>query len=125
MAKKSGAKKKVFDKATTSKTVGAVPHHEGFHGVASPVSESIEETKLYHTRYLRAINSPVRREILKALKEGCATIEDLQSSTGLDKSSLEWHLNVLEHGFCVEKDIKQGKLVYRLTQEGKVVDYME
>jgi len=125
MAKKPEAKKKVLDKATTSRTVGAVPHHEGFHGVASPVSESIEETQLYHTRYLRAINSPIRREILKALKEGCATIEDLQSSTGLDKANLEWHLNVLENGFCVEKDIKQGKLVYRLTQEGKVVDYLE
>lgn len=89
------------------------------------VGKSIEETRQYHTRYLRAINSPLRREILRALKEGYATIEDLQSSTGLDDDSLKWHLSVLEHGFCVEKDIKQGKQVYKLTQEGRVVDYME
>ena len=89
------------------------------------IGRSIEETRRYHTRYLRAINSPLRREILRALKEGCATIEDLQLSTGLDNDTLKWHLNVLEHGFCVEKDIKKGKLVYELTQEGRVVDYLE
>ena len=88
-------------------------------------SKSIEENRLYHTRYLRAINSPLRREILRALKEGCATVEDLQSSTGLDNDTLKWHLSVLEHGFCVEKEIKQGKLVYKLTQEGRVVNYLE
>jgi len=89
------------------------------------VGRSIEETRQYHTRYLRAINNPLRREILRALKKGYATIEDLQSSTGLDNETLKWHLSVLEHGFCVEKAIKQGKLVYKLTQEGRVVDYLE
>ncbi len=89
------------------------------------IGKSIEETRQYHTRYLRAINSPLRRKILRALKKGYATIEDLQSATGLDDETLKWHLSVLEHGFCVEKDNKQGKLVYRLTQEGSVVDYME
>jgi len=89
------------------------------------IGKSIEETRQYHTRYLRAINSPLRRKILRALNKGYATIEDLQSTTGLDNETLKWHLSVLEHGFCVEKDIKQGKLVYKLTQEGRVVDYME
>jgi DNA-binding transcriptional ArsR family regulator len=87
--------------------------------------KSIEETRQYHERYLRAINSPLRRKILRALKEGFATIEDLESRTGLDKETLKWHLSILEHGFCVEKENKQGKMVYNLTQEGRVVDYME
>ncbi len=89
------------------------------------VSDSIEETKLYHTRYLRAINSPVRRKILRALKKGPASVEELQSSTGLDNEALKWHISVLEHGFCVEKNIEEGKVVYKLTQEGEVVDYMD
>jgi len=89
------------------------------------IGKSIEETRLYHKRYLRAINSPLRRGILRALKEGYTTIEDLKSRTGLDNDTLNWHLSVLEQGFCIEKDIKQGKLVYKLTQEGKVVDYLE
>lgn len=89
------------------------------------IGKSIEETRRYHKRYLRAINSPLRREILRALKEGYTTIEDLSSRTGLDNGTLNWHLSVLEQGFCIEKDTKQGKLVYKLTQEGQVVDYLE
>ncbi|MCK4482035.1 winged helix-turn-helix transcriptional regulator [Candidatus Bathyarchaeota archaeon] len=89
------------------------------------IGKSIEETRRYHKRYLRAIGSPLRREILRALKEGYATIEDLQSRTGLDNDTLNWHLSVLEQGFCIEKNIEEGKLVYKLTQEGEVVDYLE
>ena len=88
------------------------------------ISRSIEENRQYHTRYLRAINSPLRRGILKAMKKGCETIEELKSSTGLDTDTLRWHLSVLEHGFCVEKDTKKGKTIYKLTQEGRVVDYL-
>ena len=87
--------------------------------------ESIENTKQYHERYLIAINSPLRRKILRALKESDATAEDLESKTGLDKETLKWHLSVLEHGFCIEEDNKQGKVIYKLTQEGRVVDYIE
>jgi len=89
------------------------------------IGKSIEETRQYHERYLRAISSPLRREILRALKEGYTTIEELQSRTGLDNDTLSWHLSVLEQGFCVKKDTEDGKRVYKLTQEGKVVDYLE
>ena len=86
---------------------------------------SIEENKLYHTRYLRAINNPLRREILKAIKKGYETIGALQLSTGLDENTLIWHLNVLEYGCCIEKKKKQGKLIFKLTQEGKVINYLK
>ncbi len=88
------------------------------------VGGSIEQTREYHTRYLRAMNSPLRRAILRALKDGDASIDDLQVRTGLDPSTLRWHLSVLEHGFCVEKALRDGELVYQLTQEGRVVDYL-
>jgi len=88
-------------------------------------TDSIEETRLYHERYLRAMNSPIRRTILRILKETAITIEGLASRTGLSDEDLRWHLNLLEHGFCVEKENRQGKLVYKLTQEGRVVDYVE
>lgn len=89
------------------------------------IGKSIEETRKYHLLYLRAINNPLRRRILRAIKDGCTTIEDLRSSTGLDTDSLKWHLSVLERGFCLEKNIRDGKVIYKLTQEGKVIDYME
>ena len=89
------------------------------------IGDSMEETKEYHVRYLRAINSPVRREILRALKEGEATVEALAERTGMEDKSLVWHLSLLEHGFCVEKRERAGEVVYDLTQEGRVVDYVD
>jgi len=88
-------------------------------------SDSIELTRLYHERYLRAISSPLRRKILRVLKAGSASVEELSSKTGMKNEVLKWHLNMLEHGFCVEKKTDSGKLLYTLTQEGRVVDYME
>ena len=89
------------------------------------IGESSEETKEYHTRYLRAVNNPVRRRILWALREGDATIEALSSKTGMDIGSLEWHLKILEYGFCVEREERNGETFYKLTKEGKVVEYVE
>ena len=43
----------------------------------------------------------------------------------MDSRALEWHLSILEHGFCVEKEVGEEATLYRLTQEGKVVDYVE
>ncbi|MCW3998202.1 MAG: winged helix-turn-helix domain-containing protein [Candidatus Bathyarchaeota archaeon] len=83
------------------------------------------ETRLYHQRYLRAMNSPLRRKILRVLNHGKATFEELENKTGLDKTMLEWHLIVLENGFCVEKEKQKEKLIFKLTQEGKVVNYMK
>jgi DNA-binding transcriptional ArsR family regulator len=89
------------------------------------IGDSMEETKEYHERYLRAVNNPTRREILRALKDGEATLEALGTSTELDAKTLEWHLGMLEHGFCVEKESRDGETYYKLTQEGMVVEYLE
>ena len=89
------------------------------------INESIEGSRQYHTNYLRAINNPVRRMILKALKDGSITLEALESDTKLDARSLTWHLSILEQGLCVEKKEKGGSVVFKLTQEGEVVNYLE
>lgn len=91
----------------------------------SAVTESKEEIRSYHTRYLRAVNNPLRRKILGILNQEHSTFEDLQTKMSIDKNILKWHLDILEHGFCVEKQIKQAKLIYKITQEGKLVDFLE
>ena len=88
-------------------------------------TNSEEETRLYHQRYLRAMNNPLRRKILRVLTNGKTSFEELAIKTGLDKFVLEWHLSILENGFCVEKESQEGKLFFRLTQEGKVVNFMK
>ena len=88
-------------------------------------TDSEEETRVYHQRYLRAMNNPLRRRILRVLNDGKTSFEDLALKTGLDKFVLEWHLSVLEKGFCIEKESHEGKLLFKLTQEGKIVNFIE
>lgn len=88
-------------------------------------TNSEEETKVYHQRYLRAINNPLRRKILRVLNNQKTSFEDLVNKTGMDKFSLEWHLSILESGFCIEKERINKKLFFWLTQEGKVVNFIK
>ena len=88
-------------------------------------ARSMEEEKEYHRRYLIAISNPVRREILTVLKDGVSTTLVLKSKTGLDEKNLKWHLDMLERGSCVEKEIRDDRIFYRLTREGMVVNHLE
>ena len=85
----------------------------------------MEETTERHLRYLRAMNNPIRRTILRELKGGSATLEDLKNRIKLDEKTLSWHLDILEWGYCVEKQMKDGHVYYLLTKEGLVVDYVD
>lgn len=53
------------------------------------------------------------------------SFEDLVIKTGMEKFTLEWHLSLLESGFCIEKERVDGKLLFCLTQEGKVVNFIK
>jgi DNA-binding transcriptional ArsR family regulator len=88
-------------------------------------SRTMDEMREYHARYLTAVNNPIRRQILRALKPGARTVETLESDTGLRSQILEWHLSILEHGSCVRKEKRDGVEWYQLTKEGRVVDYMD
>jgi DNA-binding transcriptional ArsR family regulator len=89
------------------------------------VGGSMEETKERHLRYLRAMNNPIRRTILRELKGGSTTLEELKTGTSIDEKTLGWHLDILEWGYCVEKQIKDDRAYYLLTKEGSVVDYLD
>jgi DNA-binding transcriptional ArsR family regulator len=49
------------------------------------------------------MNNPNRRTILRELKDGPATLEELKTRTDLDPKTINWHLDILEWGYCVEK----------------------
>lgn len=94
-------------------------------GDSKTIGGSMEETKERHRRYLRAVNNPLRRRILRALKEGSGTMESLGARIGVDAKTLDWHMRILEDGYCVERVEKDGVTRYVLTKEGLVVDYVE
>ena len=85
------------------------------------VGETLEETRDWHRRYLRAVNNPLRRKILRSLKDGNEDIQSISEDTGIDSKTVGWHIRVLIDGFCVEEDGNN----YVLTQEGLVVDYLD
>ena len=94
-------------------------------GESKTMGGSMEETRERHRLYLRAVNHPLRRRMLRALKEGCETIDCLEERLGVDANTLDWHMSMLEHGFCVERVEEDGVARFVLTQEGLVVDYVE
>ena len=85
------------------------------------VGDTMEETKDRHRRYLRAINNPIRRQILRSIKDGNHEVPSISADTGIDEKTVGWHIRVLMDGYCV---IEHGTR-YNLTQEGLVVDYLD
>jgi DNA-binding transcriptional ArsR family regulator len=112
------------------KRIGTSSYHAKS-GVALPdiepegVADGGEETRLLHERYLAAVNNLSRRKILEALKQGNLTLEEITVKTQLGIDALKWHLDVLESARCVEKENTKGSTIFRLTQWGKVVDYLK
>ncbi len=81
---------------------------------------SIEKSREYHKRYQIAVNNPLRRKILKLISEGKG-LNKIKDELKLSDKELEYHLKILEWGFCIER--KGDKVV--LTKEGEVVKFIE
>ena len=89
------------------------------------VVDNMEETKQRHMRYFRAINNPIRREILRAIQEGKDELKSIMEATKLDEKTLNRHIKILEDGFCVEKTQGESPVKFRMTREGSVVDFLD
>jgi len=94
-------------------------------------SETLEGSKYFHGLYLRAVNHPIRREILhivnnreKILKE---EIYQLLSDKELvsDLSVLEYNLDFLVKSLCIENFDEDSRIYYKITQLGKVIEYLK
>ncbi|AIY91189.1 helix-turn-helix transcriptional regulator [Geoglobus acetivorans] len=86
----------------------------------SEYSGSIEKSREFHRRYQIAVNHPLRRKILKLLHNGKSQ-EEIRTELNLDERDFEYHLQLLEWGFCIERDAQE----IRITKEGSVVEYID
>ncbi|MET1124206.1 MAG: helix-turn-helix domain-containing protein [Archaeoglobaceae archaeon] len=84
-------------------------------------SGSIEDSREYHERYHRAVNHPIRRRILKLVSGGIKNLDEIAEKLKISREQLEYHVKVLEWGFCVER---RGD-VLELTKEGEVVEHLD
>lgn len=82
-------------------------------------SDSIEKSRIYHERYHKAVANPVRKEILKMIAEGKSE-EEIMGKLNLSKKELDYHLKVLEWGFCIERKDDRWKI----TKEGEIIEYL-
>ncbi|MBO8183357.1 MAG: winged helix-turn-helix transcriptional regulator [Archaeoglobus sp.] len=80
-------------------------------------AKTLEESGEYHRRYSYAVKNATRRKILRLIDEGKLDGE-IRWELGLNESQLNYHLKILEWGFCIER--KNGRWV--ITEEGKIVD---
>lgn len=85
-------------------------------------SDTIEKNKEFHERYHKAVYHPIRKKILKMLKEG-KNYDEIMNKLNLNEKNFEYHLRLLEWGFCIERD-KDDKKKLKITEEGKIVDYL-
>jgi len=92
--------------------------------------KSIEGNKYFHSLYLKAVNHPLRREILNIVNKAKLISKDeliaklLASKTIEDENIFHYNMDYLIKAFCIEKIDIEGKIFYEITQGGQVVDYL-
>ncbi|MFX0027922.1 MAG: hypothetical protein ACFE8B_01830 [Candidatus Hermodarchaeota archaeon] len=94
-------------------------------------SKTVEGTKYLHSLYLKAVNHPIRREILNLVNKAKKISKEdlLQKLLELDlindEPSLNYNMDYLVKAFCVKKVEEDNKIYFEITQSGQVVDYLE
>ena len=93
--------------------------------------KSLEGTKYLHSLYLKAVNHPIRREILNIVNKLSRISKNdlyndlIEKELVNDESSFNYNVDYLIKAFCIKKVEEQGKIYYEITQSGKVVEYLE
>ncbi len=92
--------------------------------------KTVEGSKYLHSLYLKAVNHPIRREILiivnKAKRISKNDLFKILKGRDLvnDEASLDYNIDYLIKAFCVKKIVKENEIYYEITQSGQVVDYL-
>ena len=95
--------------------------------------KTMEGSKYFHDLYLKAVNHPVRREILTLLSENDGLTKKilvdhlLERKLISDENMFKYNTDYLIKALCIEikRDENSAEDIYFITQEGKVIDYMD
>jgi len=93
--------------------------------------KSVEGVKFLHDLYLKAVNHPIRREILNIVNESKLTAKKklikrlLNEKIISDESMFKYNIDFLIKAFCINQIEKDDDIFYEITQSGKVVDYLK
>jgi len=93
--------------------------------------KTLEGNKYYHYLYLKAVNNPIRREILKIInQEKKISRDDLltrlkQKDILQDEGIFIYNLDYLIKALCIKQEQLGEKTFYEITLSGQVVDYLK
>ena len=96
-------------------------------------SKTVEGSKYLHSLYLKAVNHPIRRQILEILNNKTRTSKPdlveilIENETINEESVFKYNMDFLIKAFCVKevKDESKSEVFYEITQGGKVIDYLK
>ena len=94
-------------------------------------SKTVEGVRYLHDLYLKAVNHPVRREILTIInKEGRILKKELlkkllERKIISDEFMFNYNIDFLIKAFCINLFEKDDELFYEITQSGKVVEFLK
>ncbi|VUT28031.1 MAG: hypothetical protein SYNGOMJ08_00591 [Candidatus Syntrophoarchaeum sp. GoM_oil] len=83
------------------------------------INDPLVGIREFHTRYGDIINNPTRREILKTLRDGEKTFEEIFEVTGIDRKELQRQIVMLD--FCVDELKRDDKTYYKLSKIGSII----
>jgi len=87
-----------------------------------------EQKKVGHGQHLKAVNHPIRREILKFVNEKEEILEHnllnkLKENDTLDSEDVfKYHMDFLLQTLCVEKIEEEDKVLFKILPNGKVIE---
>ena len=110
-----------------------MPDEFDFKNYKSPdeFNKTVEGVRYLHNLYLKAVNHPIRREILTIInKEGRISKKELlktllESKIISDEFVFNYNIDFLIKAFCINLFEKDDELFYEITQSGKVVDFLK
>ncbi len=95
--------------------------------------KSVEGSRYLHDLYLKAVNHPIRREILEIVNKETRISRRVLLEILIDRDLVadefvfNYNLDYLIKAFCIESvvDQKSNELFYEITQSGKVIEYLK
>ena len=87
-----------------------------------------EQNRVGHAQHLKAVNHPIRRQILRLVNEKDKI--EKQNLIGLLKESdtidneevFNYHMDFLLQSYCIEKIENENELIYKILPGGKVIE---
>jgi DNA-binding transcriptional ArsR family regulator len=94
-------------------------------------NKTLEGTKYFHSLYLKAVNHPIRREILEIIHRSSRIseselFEQLKEKGLLDNpTTFRYNIDFLLKALCIDRTQENEVYWYQITQAGKVIEYLK